>query len=73
MHVPSAASIHLMVWSTSLFALPCSQLYTAGHPLEPGIRNGISGPEYAKAITIGTICKQPKESLDQCFGAWMVT
>lgn len=32
---------------------PNVQLYTAGHPLEPGVRNGTSGPEFAKAITIG--------------------
>jgi hypothetical protein len=29
------------------------QLYPPGHPIDPDLRNGIHGPEYARAITIG--------------------
>jgi len=35
---------------------PNVQLYTAGHPLDPALRNGTKGPEWAKAITIGNDC-----------------
>lgn len=32
---------------------PMVQLYPPGHPIDPELRNGIHGPEYARAITIG--------------------
>ncbi len=32
------------------------KLYTPTHPLSPEARNGLSGPEAAKPITIGTDC-----------------
>ena len=32
---------------------PMVQLYPPGHPIDPDLRNGIHGPEYARAITIG--------------------
>jgi acetyltransferase-like isoleucine patch superfamily enzyme len=32
------------------------QLYTPSHPLSPEERNGLSGPEWAKSITVGEDC-----------------
>ena len=29
------------------------QLYPPGHPLDPDRRDGLNGPEFARAITIG--------------------
>ncbi|AFR97695.1 maltose O-acetyltransferase [Cryptococcus neoformans var. grubii H99] len=35
---------------------PNCQLYTPAHPLSPEERNGLTGPEWAKPITIGKDC-----------------
>ncbi|CAL5218930.1 g678 [Coccomyxa viridis] len=35
---------------------PMVQLYPPGHPLDPERRDGLNGPEYARAITIGDDC-----------------
>lgn len=32
---------------------PMVQLYPPGHPLDPDRRDGLNGPEFARAITIG--------------------
>ena len=32
------------------------QLYPPGHPLDPERRDGLNGPEFARAITIGDDC-----------------
>ncbi len=35
---------------------PMVQLYPPGHPLDPERRDGLNGPEFARAITIGDNC-----------------
>ena len=35
---------------------PMVQLYPPGHPLDPERRDGLNGPEFARAITIGDDC-----------------
>jgi acetyltransferase-like isoleucine patch superfamily enzyme len=32
---------------------PNVSFYAAGHPLDPELRNGMSGPEWGKGITVG--------------------
>jgi acetyltransferase-like isoleucine patch superfamily enzyme len=32
---------------------PMVQLYPPAHPLDPSVRDGLRGPEYARSITIG--------------------
>lgn len=32
---------------------PNVQLYPPGHPIDPDLRDGLNGPEYARPITIG--------------------
>ena len=50
LHVPTC-SLQVQV----LFG-PMVQLYPPGHPLDPERRDGLNGPEYARAITIGDDC-----------------
>ena len=47
----ATCSVHVQV----LFG-PMVQLYPPGHPLDPERRDGLNGPEYARAITIGDDC-----------------
>ncbi|KAM0747905.1 trimeric LpxA-like protein [Meredithblackwellia eburnea MCA 4105] len=35
---------------------PNVSLFAAGHPLDPAVRNGVKGPEFAKPITIEADC-----------------
>jgi acetyltransferase-like isoleucine patch superfamily enzyme len=43
------------IGSRTLFG-PNVSLYSGGHVLDPGLRNGAQGPEFGKPITIGEDC-----------------
>ena len=35
---------------------PYVQIYTPGHPIDPEVRNGMRGPEFAHAVSVGKNC-----------------